>query len=37
MRNASDARVLTSPVERERIAAAVTAAIVAWHRAERAG
>ena len=36
MRDARDARVLTSPRERERIAAAVAAAIVAWHRADRA-
>ncbi len=35
MRNATDARLLTTPAEQERIAAALTAAIVRWHAAEQ--
>ncbi|MCW2922546.1 MAG: hypothetical protein JWL76_2420 [Thermoleophilia bacterium] len=34
MRNAVDARLLTSPAEQERVAAALTAALVRWHAAE---
>ncbi|MCW2949742.1 MAG: N-acetylmuramoyl-L-alanine amidase [Thermoleophilia bacterium] len=37
LRNAADARLLTSSAERERCAAAIVAALVAWHRADRAG
>jgi N-acetylmuramoyl-L-alanine amidase len=35
MRNATDARLLASPREQERIAAALTGALVRWHRAEQ--
>ena len=35
MRNATDAVLLASPAEQERIAAALTGAIVRWHAAER--
>lgn len=35
MRNATDAALLASPAEQERIAAALTAAIVRWHAAEQ--
>lgn len=35
MRNAADARLLTSPAEQERMAAALSAAVVRWHRAEQ--
>ena len=35
MRNAADARLLTSPAEQERLAAALGGAIVRWHAAER--
>jgi N-acetylmuramoyl-L-alanine amidase len=35
MRNATDARLLASPAEQERIAAALTASLVRWHAAER--
>jgi len=35
MRNATDAALLTAPAEQERLAAALTSAIVAWHAAEQ--
>jgi N-acetylmuramoyl-L-alanine amidase len=35
MRNATDARLLASPREQDRIAAALTGALVRWHAAER--
>ena len=35
MRNGTDARLLASPAEQERIAAALTAAIVRWHAVEQ--
>lgn len=37
MRNARDARLLQSPREQERMAAALTSALVRWHVAERRG
>lgn len=36
MRNAADARILTTPAQQERIARALAAAVVRWHRARRA-
>jgi N-acetylmuramoyl-L-alanine amidase len=35
MRNSADARLLTSPLAQERMAAALTAALVRWHAAEQ--
>lgn len=37
MRNAADARLLASPREQERMAAALTVALVRWHAADRRG
>jgi len=36
MRNATDARLLRSPAHQDRVAAAITIALVRWHRAELA-
>lgn len=35
MRNATDARLLQSPLQQERLAAALTAALIRWHAADR--
>jgi N-acetylmuramoyl-L-alanine amidase len=37
MRNARDARLLQAPREQERMAAALTWALIRWHAAERRG